>query len=93
MRLTYQMQDELDSINEQTHDLLKQAFSNPPESFFLVQIVYGEELCANKIKLEILFSETDDKEQSDYSYQFAQAIAIVNYLMRGVSSRWSLLLY
>ena len=89
MRLTYQMQDELDSINEQTHDLLKQAFSNPPESFFLVQIVYGEELCANKIKLEILFSETDDKEQSDYTNQFAQAI--VNYLIRGVSSQWSFL--
>ena len=66
MRLTDQMHEELDSINERTHDLIKQAFSNHPQSFDMVQIIYHEELSANKIKLEMLFSETDVKEQSNH---------------------------
>ena len=67
------MHEELDSINERTHDLIKQAFSNHPQSFDMVQIIYHEELSANKIKLEMLFSETDVKEQSNHTSQFAQA--------------------
>ena len=44
--------------------LYKLAHSNYPISFFRVTGIHREELKAYKIKLEILFSETDRKEQS-----------------------------
>ena len=81
MRLTDQMYEELHSINDRTHDLIKQAFSNHPQSFYLAQIIYNEELSANKIKLERLFSETDVKEQSDHTSQFAQAVVMTSRML------------
>ena len=81
MRLTDQMYEELHSINDRTHDLIKQAFSNHPQSFYLTQIIYNEELSANKIKLERLFSETDVKEQSDHTSQFAQAVVMMRRML------------
>ena len=75
------MYEELHSINDRTHDLIKQAFSNHPQSFYLAQIIYNEELSANKIKLERLFSETDVKEQSDHTSQFAQAVVMMRRML------------
>ena len=66
IHLTAQMWQEMNSINNRTLDLIKQAFTNYPHSFRQVQIVYRDELSANKIKLEMLFSETEDKEQSEH---------------------------
>ena len=64
LRLTAQMRKEFLSMDARIGVLYKLAHSNYPISFFRVTGLHREELKAYKIKLEILFSETDRKEQS-----------------------------
>ena len=64
LRLTAQMRKEFRSMDARIGVLYKLAHSNYPISFFRVTGLHREELKAYKIKLEILFSDTDNKEQS-----------------------------
>ena len=68
MRLTAEMREEFNFITARLdvlHNDFSNAreFSNAPEIFLAVRRVYSEELNAHKIKLEILFAETDKKVQ------------------------------
>ena len=58
------MREELKFMTERVSALHNQAFSNFPESYVRVRDVYHEELNTYKVKLEELFEETDNKEQS-----------------------------
>ena len=64
LRLTAKMWTEFLSMHARIGVLYKLAHSNYPISFFRVTEIHREELKAYKIKLEILVSETDRKEQS-----------------------------
>jgi len=67
MRLTDGMRKELVSIIVRINALMKEANhgSNIKENRERVRRIYFEELTAYKIRMEILFSETDVKEQSN----------------------------
>ena len=65
MRLTPEMWNEFHWINARAINLHGEAFSNDPASFDRVRACNFEEINAYKIKLEIFFSETDIKEQSN----------------------------
>ena len=64
MALTDQMRGEVNFIDAQLEVLYTEAHTNFPERFYRVKSLYDKELNAYKVKLEILFSETDLKEQS-----------------------------
>ena len=66
MRLSAQMRKEFISMDARIGVLYKEAFSNYPTSFLQVSGSHHEELNDLKIQLEILFSDTDNKEQSKY---------------------------
>ena len=68
MRLTAEMREEFNVITARLDALHKdfsntRKFSNAPEIFLGVRRVHSEELNVHKIKLEILFAETDKKVQ------------------------------
>ena len=67
LKLTAQMQHEVAAINERIHELKTAAFTNYPrnDNYDRIKRVYHEEIIAHKVKLEIFFSETDIKEQSN----------------------------
>ena len=69
MRLTAQMRKEFISMDERIGVLYKEAFSNYPTSYFRVSGLHREELKDFKIQFEILFSDTDDKEQSIFFHR------------------------
>ena len=64
MRHSTQMRQELNSIWERAGAFHNQAFSNFPESYHRALILHRQELMEYKVKLEELFEETDNKEQS-----------------------------
>ena len=83
MRLTAEMREEfnfitarLDAIHNDFSNTKE--FSNAPEIFLAVQSVYSEELNVHKIKLEILFAETDKKVQK---FIFSALISLYIYLI------------
>ena len=67
MRLTDGMRRELHSMNVRTYALAKEAKhgSDMIGNIKRVRRIHFEELTAYKIRMEILFSETDVKEQSN----------------------------
>ena len=67
MRLTDGMWREIDSMNVRIDALNKEAKhgSNIMGNIERVRRIHFEELTAYKIRMEILFSETDVKEQSN----------------------------
>lgn len=73
MRLTRDMRMEIDVKSDRIKAIRDAAYTNMTSttinhrvSFGLIQILHREELNAHKIRLEILFSETDRKEQSKF---------------------------
>ena len=58
------MCEELNCMSELVKALHDEAFSNFPNSYNRVKVLYNDELKVIKVKLEELFSETDIKEQS-----------------------------
>ena len=69
MRLTDGMRREIQSMNERINALMIEAKHgsniNYMENIERVRRIHFEELTAYKIRMEILFSETDVKEQSN----------------------------
>lgn len=59
------MQEELDFMNARIGDIFNDAFFKYPMNFCRVQTLNREEVNAYKVKLEIFFSETDIKEQTN----------------------------
>ena len=76
MGLTSQMQRELQFMDGRITAIFNEAFSNIAANFGRCLIAYREEANAYKVKLEILFSDTDIKEQS--SNHFGKFIIGVN---------------
>lgn len=64
MRLTAQMWMDFNAMQARIGAIHREAYSKFPTSFLLVGGLHREELKDFKIQLEILFSDTDDKEQS-----------------------------
>ena len=64
MRLTPQMWMDFNAMQVRIGAVHREAYSNLPTSFLLVGGLHREELKDFKIQLEILFSDTDNKEQS-----------------------------
>ena len=56
------------NIWNRIQDLHTEAFRNYPENFERVKEEHGKELIAYKVKIEVLFSEIDIKEQSNQLY-------------------------
>ena len=74
MRLTRDMWTEVDvksdrikAIRDAAYTNMRSTMMNHRFSFYFIQMLHREELEAHKIRLEILFSETDIKEQSKIS--------------------------
>ena len=74
MRLTRDMRTEVDvksdrikAIRDAAYTNMRSTMMNHRFSFYLIQMLHREELETHKIRLEILFSETDIKEQSKYT--------------------------
>ena len=67
MKLTTQMQAEVNFIDARLGPLFNEAFSNYPESYNQIRNLHQEELKTYKVRLENLFLETDIKEQSNNS--------------------------
>ena len=63
MRLNLQDVIEVGSIQVRITFLLKQAFSNFPDSFNTTSSIHKDELNAFKITLENFLTKTDDKEE------------------------------
>ena len=64
MRLTPQMWMDFNAMQVRIGALHREEYSNLPISYLLIGGLHREELKDFKIELEILFSDTDDKEQS-----------------------------
>ena len=56
------------NIFNRIQDLHTEAFRNYPENFERVMEEHGKELIDYKVKIEVLFSEIDIKEQSNKPY-------------------------
>ena len=56
------------NIWKKIQDLHTEAFRDYPENFERVKEEHGKELIAYKVKIEVLFSEIDIKEQSNKPY-------------------------
>ena len=65
MRLTAQMWMDFNAMQERIGAIHREAHSNFPTSFLLLDSLHREDLKDFKIQLEILFSDTDNKEQSE----------------------------
>ena len=65
MKLTAQIWDEMEAINVRVEALHTQAYTNYPDCFEQVRGVHSQELTSYKVRVEIFFSSTDVKEQSD----------------------------
>ena len=63
IRLNDQMIIQSEIMNRRIETLHNKAFSNYPDSMLQVNFPHQEELNAYKVRLEILFSETDIKKQ------------------------------
>ena len=70
MRLTLEIHVELNIMSDRIKAIRDEMmpFSNHSGLFDLVQNLHREELNAHKVRLEILLSETDIKEQSKNHY-------------------------
>ena len=63
MKLTYQKVIEIGQMQVRISFLLDRVYSNYPHNWYEIVMFNQKELNDYKIKLENLFSETDDKEK------------------------------